>query len=251
MIEHKVDVTIFFSCLNEEINGPKTLETIKNSLSDSISAEIIAVDDGSTDSTFKELNNKMIELNLTGVVLRNKKNLGIGSSFKSALKIAKGQKFLLVAGDNDCPESIITEILRNHRSADVVTSYWMNTEMRGRLRNIISVIYNTVYLLFFNIYLQYLNGPTLWPTDFLRTIKIKSERFSISAEITTKSIRSGLSYTEIRGFMKTGLENSTSIKIKNLYEVVKTFLSIMWEVNVSSKNFYSKSGKRVTLVDKS
>jgi glycosyltransferase involved in cell wall biosynthesis len=245
MIEQKVDVTIFFSCLNEEINGPKTLETIFNCQTDSKIIEVIAVDDGSKDSTFSNLNSKMNELGLNGIVLKNKKNMGIGSSFKKALKIAKGEKFLLIAGDNDCPESIIKEILRNNKKSDVVTSYWINTEMRGRLRNIISITYNSLYLLIFNIHLQYLNGPTLWPTHFLQKINIRSERFSISAEITTKCIRSGLSYSEVSGFMRTGIENSTSIKLKNLIEVVKTFATLYWEISVSSKKDFNKHGVRI------
>jgi glycosyltransferase involved in cell wall biosynthesis len=240
-------ITIFFSCLNEEIRGPETLETIHSALKDSNkSYEIIAVDDGSTDDTFHLLLKKCEELKLPAKILTNEKNLGIGESLKRALSESRGDKFLLIAGDNDAPSALIKDLVELSDKADLILTFWLNKEMRGRFRNLVSTIYNSTYMIFFGVHVAYLNGPTVWNTDMIKSFNIISSRFSIAAELSVKCLRNGASYIDFPSYMVTGLAGSSSIKFGNLIEVITTFIKVFFEIRFIDSEKFSKRPKRVS-----
>jgi glycosyltransferase involved in cell wall biosynthesis len=240
-------ITIFFSCLNEETRGPETLETIHDALKDSNkSYEVIAVDDGSTDDTYRLLLKKCKELDLLAKVVKNEKNLGIGESLKKALSVSRGEKFLLIAGDNDAPSDLIRDLVELSDEADLILTFWLNKEMRGRFRNLISTIYNSTYMIFFGVHVAYLNGPTVWNTDMIKRFEIISSRFSIAAELSVKCLRSGASYIDFPSYMVTGLAGSSSIKFGNLIEVMTTFVKVFFEIRFTDSQKFSKRPRRVS-----
>jgi len=240
-------LTIFFSCLNEETRGPQTLETVYSALQNlDLDYEVIAVDDGSQDKTHELLIEKSNQLGIRSKILSNEKNLGIGYSLKKALKISEGDKFLLIAGDNDAPANLIRDLALLSKEADLILTFWLNKEMRGRFRNLVSTIYNSTYMLFFGVHVAYLNGPTVWNTEMIKNFRILSSRFSIAAELSTKSLRSGATYIDYPSYMVTGLDGSSSIKIRNLLEVINTFLRVFVEIRFLKSNQFSKVPVRIT-----
>ena len=151
---------------------------------------------------------------------------------------------MIAPGDNDANIDLLTSIFKNIEKSDMITSYYVNREMRGKFRNLVSTLFHSLYVLTFDIFLMYMNGPTVYPTNIIRDFKIHSNRFSIVSELTTKCLRSKISFMEIPGKMNTGVDNSSALNLKNLYEVVFVYMKIFIEIYFKSKKKFSNRAKR-------
>lgn len=231
-------------------NEQKNLElTVKNVIEAAENAgnpllEIIIVNDASTDETGL-IADRLASAHAFVSVIHNSHNQGIGSGFRTALRVAKYPKYMIVAGDNDIPADLMTVMMKHHDRADVILGYWLNKEDRGKKRNVLSTLYNTIYMVSFDVFIQYLNGPIIFPTDVLRQFDIKSRRFSITAEATIKCLRYGCTFCEFPGYMQTGLHGSTSVGLRNLVETFMTYLKLLLEINITNRNLYSSRPVRI------
>jgi dolichol-phosphate mannosyltransferase len=239
-------ITVMVPALNEEKNIVPTVNNLLRAAKDAgnIEIEIIVVNDGSTDKTGTLLD-ELTQFHKNLRVIHNKTNMGIGSGFRAALEIAKHPKYMIVPGDNDMPLELMVRMLAKHDTADVILGYWLNKEDRGKRRNVLSTVYNTIYMVTFDIFIQYLNGPTIYPTEVLRKLHLQSERFSVTAEATIKVLRHGCSFCELPGYMQTGLDGSTSFGLKNLVETMTTYINLVFEIYISRKSLFSKRPKRI------
>jgi len=244
MIERSTMISIFISAFNEE-------KYIKNTVADCLEVlnqtgisefEMIIVNDGSTDKT-QDIIDELSITYLFIVPINNGANRGLGYSFKQALKIAKYPKFFYLGGDNDMTVPLLKSLLNNMAKADLTFVYFLNKEMRGRKRNLLSTIYGSIYMITFGIFVQYINGGIIYNTDNLRKLELFSDRFSIIIEASLKSMCSGCTYYEVGGYMKRGLEGSTSFSLKNLFEVVISYLRLCYIVKI--KRQFTLKPKRI------
>ncbi len=83
---------------------------IKNT--EGISHEIIVVDNGSSDGSQRELNRLQKITKSISKVVDNKENLGFGSANNKAMKIAKGNFFLLLNTDTEICDNVLGEMTR-------------------------------------------------------------------------------------------------------------------------------------------
>jgi glycosyltransferase involved in cell wall biosynthesis len=242
----RFDVTIAIPALNEADNLPRTLETVAEAgRRAGLSAlEILVVDDGSTDGT-GAIADAAATHDPSLRVIRHSRNLGLGASLREAIREAQGEKFLIVPGDNDMPVEAIVSMLRNARKADMVMCYFLDRELRGRLRNLLSTVFGLVYATTFDVYPTYLNGPCVYPTEKLKRLVLISSRFSIVAEINTRLLRQGVSFLELPAQRQTGLEGSSSLSWRSLREVVITYLRLAAEVLVWRRGDYTQRPRRV------
>ncbi|MFA5260104.1 MAG: glycosyltransferase family 2 protein, partial [Candidatus Omnitrophota bacterium] len=224
-------------------------ETVKNVVQSadaagSVTIEIIIVNDGSRDRTGPII----AELEKAYPCVRgihHAENSGLGVCIKDALAQAKYAKFMIVPGDNDMSPDLITNLFRNYDKADLILAYFINKEDRGRLRNVISTLYGLVYMCVFNVFIQYINSPCIYPTEKIRGFHIRSKRFSVVAELTIKCLRSGCTFHEISGYMQTGVEGSSSLGLKSFLDVVSTFLKLVKEIKLSHNLDFNKKPVRI------
>ena len=80
-------LSIIIPCYNEELSLNKLVDNCLSSINDNV--EIILVDNGSTDSTFKSLINLNLPHNI--IPLRIDKNIGYGDGVLHGLKHSKGE----------------------------------------------------------------------------------------------------------------------------------------------------------------
>jgi len=80
-------LSIIIPCFNEELSLNKLVDNCLSNINDNV--EIILVDNGSTDSTFKSLVNLNLPDNI--IPLRIDKNIGYGDGILQGLKHAKGE----------------------------------------------------------------------------------------------------------------------------------------------------------------
>lgn len=243
-------VTVFIPAFNEENYLEKTVRTILRARTavKKLPIEIIIIDDASTDKTL-EIAEKQKKLYPFIRIVHHLTNQGFGAGWKEAIRLAKYPVFIIVPGDNDAPLELIVKLLRQRNRADCVFGYYLNKEGRSRLRNIFSYFYQFVYMVTFDIYLQQLNCIALYSTEKLRKLDLKSTRFTISAEINIKLLRSGCTFAEVAGYMQTDLDNFTPLKLKNMWEVCVMYLSLVYEIFVIKRNIYNQKPVRVLIKD--
>ena len=238
-------ISIFIPAYNEEKYISKAANTILDiAKNNSVLVELIIANDGSTDNTISIINDLSIK-NTNVSIINNEINIGIGASFKKFLKIAKYNKIMIAPGDDDANLELIEKLFQNFNKADLITSFYMNREARGKIRVLISDIYHLIYLVFFGYTNIYLNGPTIYPSNLLRSFKIRSNRFSIVTELNIKCMRSKIYFYEVPGMMNTGSAGSTAISFKNLFEVIKVFFLLIFEVHFKEKKRFKNKATRI------
>lgn len=239
-------LTVAIAALNEERNIESTIRTVLDASAKvpDLSVEILVVDDGSTDRT-SEIASTLAQHFRNVRLLRNPRNVGLGASMRRAIEEAQGERVLFVPGDNDMPGSTLELLFRNAYLADVVMCYFLNDEYRGRIRFLLSNTFMLIYTTVFDLYVQYINGPAVYPIAGLRQLELHSTRFSIVAEINVKLLRQGMSFSEIPSYRQTGLQGSTSLSFGSLLESVRVFIQLIADVYLLHRARYGKRPVRV------
>jgi glycosyltransferase involved in cell wall biosynthesis len=239
-------ISVFIPAFNEAANLAATVETVTAAATQAGCAglQIIIVNDGSRDATGAIAADFAARMpNVT--VIEHATNQGLGAGFRAALAIATCDRFLIVPGDNDIAPDLLCALFQNAYRADMVLSYFVNKEARGVARNVISLIFGAIYMITFGIFVQYINGPCVYPTDRLRRLDLRANRFSIVVEATIKLLCSGATYYEVAGYMQKGLAGSTSLSLRNLAEVIRSYLRLVYEIKFSRRKEFAKRPCRV------
>jgi glycosyltransferase involved in cell wall biosynthesis len=165
----------------------------------SLSVEIIAVDDGSTDGSGEVLSTLQ---DSTVTVIRHPVNRGKGAAIRSALKVAKGDLVLIqdadLEYDPDDWSRLIEPILKG--KADVV----YGSRFTGERKNMLPLhwIGNRVLSLVTNIlYSTTLSDMEtcykLFRRSALDQISLRASRFDFEPEVTAKVLRAGYRIYEV------------------------------------------------------
>lgn len=190
-------LTIIVPAKNEEqevantLMGITDLAKIKN-----LDVEIIAINDGSRDKTL-EILKKMQEKIDNLIIVNHIESLGVGASFLEAVKIANGKYVFMVPGDNENDPSLIFEKISEIKDEDLLVSYVINKEKRSFFRRLISSFYTFLVNKSFGMNLKYFNGTSLYRTDMIKKLDIKSTGFFFTAEILIKSLSNPINYKEV------------------------------------------------------
>ena len=81
--------------------------------------------------------------------------------------------------------------------------------------------------------------------DKLKRLKIKSKRISYVAETSIKLLLSGCTYHEVSGHMQRGKVGSSTISIRNLLDVVSSFIKLLIDTKLLNKKLFNKKSDRV------
>lgn len=241
-------VSFIVSALNEEQNIRLTVETINAAAAASglVEFEIILIDDGSADGTHGVMTS-MREAYPFINIIRNAENAGLGAAIRQGVAAARYPSFMVVPGDNDMHQSLIELLLNFRDRAEIILTVPLNRESRSLSRNIVSMIYQMLQMAAFDVYVGYINGPGIWPTEKARTIGLSAERFSIISELNVLLLRSGCTYAEVPGYLHSRPKTRGTVTFKNLREVVSLFLQLMRRVHVSEKQRFSARPTRVQI----
>jgi glycosyltransferase involved in cell wall biosynthesis len=239
-------ISFIVSALNEEQNIRATVQTVVSAaeICGVVGYEIILIDDGSTDGTFSTMKD-IGEENQLITLIHNEQNRGLGSAIRQGISVARHSRFMVVPGDNDMHQSLIEMLLTFRDRAEIILTIPLNRESRSLLRNIVSMIYQMVQMTAFGIYVNYINGPGIWPTEKARAAGLVARRFSIISELNVALLRTGCTYAEVPGYFQSRLKTRRTVTLKNFFEVVRLVMSLFYRVHIGDRKRFSAHPRRV------
>jgi glycosyltransferase involved in cell wall biosynthesis len=226
-----LDLTIVVPCLNEEKNIAATLETIRQAmLGFSYNYEILVIDDGSKDRTaavVEEYRGAHPDVEL--VLSKNKKNIGLATSYVNGAFIGRGKYYKLVCGDNTEPKEALITVFSHLGDADMIVSYLSAVEGKSAVRMWISRFYTNLINFVSGHHMRYYNGSALHLRYNVMRWGPYSFGFGFQAELITRLLDEGASYIEIgikaRHEQKHGFNDA--LNWKNFLSVTHTLLELM------------------------
>ena len=190
-------LSIILTALNEEGNIRQALQDSLQALDDfKIQGEILAFDDGSTDTTGTIIG-EMVEKDPRIRFFQHETPHGIGASFWQGVNCAKGEVACWFPGDN---ETSPWEILRyypllNH--VDMIIPFIFNKYQRPLLRNILSYVYRFIINTTFFVNLNYTNGSILYRISTLKELSHRSSGFFFQTDILIRQVKKGYLFAEV------------------------------------------------------
>ena len=146
------DLTVIAPCYNEEYNIPELVERLSKTIEKiNLDAEIILINDGSTDNTENVIQNMVNLYHGLVVGLRNKKNSGIEESWRVGLKKCTGRYICIIDSDLQYQPEAIGRLYRELRqsNADIVQGYRSSIgrlkDSRKTLSVVLNILLNTIF----------------------------------------------------------------------------------------------------------
>jgi len=195
--------------------------------------EIIPIDDGSSDDTKIKLE-KLAGEDPKIRPVYHPENMGLGRSIINGVAKATKERFVIIPGDNDISHISLGMILGYRNEAEMILTVPLNKEARPIGRQIISSIYQLIYSACFGTAIGYINGPGIWPTEKVKTLNLKSNRFSIISEMNVKLLTSGVQFAEVPIYVQAVPPDRSTVTLKNFIEVAKIFVMQIVDLKLKS-----------------
>ena len=119
-------ISVVIPVYNEEEAIGAVLDELIEILEDK-TYEIIAVDDGSTDTTVKAVQEKPVTL------IQHPHNIGYGAAIKTGIKNAANDLIVIIDGDGSYPVKAIPELLKEAEEYDMVVGARVGKEVKIQL----------------------------------------------------------------------------------------------------------------------
>jgi len=214
-------ITMKISCIipafNEESTIKKVLKVVKKVRTIN---EIIVVDDGSIDDTFKKAKQKGVK------VIKHKVNKGKGAAIKTGFKHSHGDIILFLDADlyNITPKKItsILQPLENDEADFVKTAFGL---ARGRVTELVVKPLLKVICPFIN-FKQPISGQFALKKELMKNLNI-DERWGVDIQILLQLVKKGVRITEVDLGVLKHKKQPIEAKIAMSEEVMRAILSEM------------------------
>ena len=156
---------------------------------------------------------------------------------------------MLITGDN---EVIVEELIPAFgylKQSQIIVFYHNNEHIRSFSRQLISALYTKIInFLFFSDFI-YTNDTNIYKKSLLDDIKIKADGFSYQTEALIKTVKKGNDFIEFgKKIAQRKYGKSKSLSFSSFLEVTKSIFRLWWEVMVSKRGQYCKSGKKLLVI---
>lgn len=195
-------------------------------------AQIILVDDGSTDGTGECVD--FLAATVDGIVaLHHPENLGLRAAYESGLRVATGQYVTWVPGDGEMARESIEAILRAVGTADLVVPYHGTPERRTWLRRLLTWGSTTQLNWLLGYDLHYFQGTVVYPTELARSLPRTEAGFFCMAEMLAHALDHDMTYTQVP-LVHTDRAHGTSkaVSVKAIWRAQKLILRLWWRLRV-------------------
>jgi len=222
-------LSIVIPVYNEEKTIAKLLARVAAVELGKIKKEIIVVNDGSTDETFREI--KKIS-NLAFRLISYKKNKGKSSALRIGFKQVTGDVVVIQDGDMEYNPDDFNKMLKKMGEDKVKVVY--GSRILGKR----AIHYSGLSFLVGGLALTKLTNvlygsnitdePTcykMFETKLLKSLKLKSKRFEFCPEVTAKILKKGIRIYEVPiSYHPRHVVDGKKIKLKDFFEAVGVLL---------------------------
>jgi len=190
-------LSIVVPAYNEEAKILSSLdEIVKAVVLLNITYEIIVIDDGSNDGTY--LNVLEYIKDCKNIFLyKNKKNIGLGATYKKGIEISKGDYVTWVPADLSHDFNSLLDTYKYIGNNDIIIPYPINPEVRNLNRVIISYLFIKIVNLLTNNKIIYYNGLSIFKKNLIESMQIYSDGFTFQAEILVKLLKNNVGFIEV------------------------------------------------------
>jgi glycosyltransferase involved in cell wall biosynthesis len=239
-----MSITVLIPAYNEEKNLANAAAGVMSALADYRDAyEIIILNANSHDQTGK-IADELAAANPKIRVIHRTEWAGLGANYMAGVRAARMDYFVMFPGDNENSWQSLAQAIALAGKADIIISYTLNMEVRAWHRRVISNAFVWLLNLMFGLNLKYYNGNAVYPVRLLQGLEIKSRDFAYNAEILTKLIRSGCSYTEF-GIQIQPTSKTAIFSLNNVIGVIRTIALLFYDVRIKNQGNYQKIGTAV------
>ncbi len=213
-------------CEAENILG--TLDNVTGALASlPIDAEIIVVDDGSTDGT-ADLVRRHADRCPGVQLLVNERNMGFGWTYRRGVQAASREHVVMVHGDNAWGATTLQELFSHVGEADVIVGYTRDMwKTRSAGRTLLSKTFTLLVNAITRRRLQYYNGLQIHRTAVLRSLSIESTGYGFQAEVLVKSLKCSRTFVEVPMELTERVHGgSKAFRLKNVKDVLQTLMRL-------------------------
>lgn len=229
--------------LNEEANIADAVNLTMEAFNVfGIDGEIVAVNDGSTDTTGIILEQKALEFAGRMRIIRHEKPKGIGASFWEGVDEAKGAIVVMLPGDNENDPQETLRYAKLLQHVDIVIPFLFNREARPFLRNLLSFVYRFIINSTFLVNFNYTNGTILYRRSILKECESRSDSFFFQTDILIRVVKRGYLFAEVPyrlGVRKAGV--SKAISFPSLWKIVQGYVRLVKDL------YFTKNKNRAVL----
>ena len=223
-------ISFVIPCFNEENNIIDTIKVINSIVSKKVidNYEIIVVDDGSYDNTYKKISHlkKTNEI----IVIKHDRNRGFGAAYKSGVKRSTGEYVIMIPGDNAHSSEEIIRILKSRGKADIIVPFSKSRGGRSVTRFLLSKLFTKVVNTIFFLNVKYYNGLVLHKGNLIRNLTIDTDGFTYQVYALVTLIKRGASVNYINVEVKERTSGkSSAVNFKNLIEVFKSIVKLRFK----------------------
>lgn len=193
-------LSVVVPAFNEYGNLRQAVDDVADALSIAqvAPAEIIVVNDGSTDLT-GTLADRMTLARPYMQVRHHVGNRGLRAAYETGLEAAHYDHLWWVPGDGEITMDSLVRVLHAYRLTrkDLVVPYHGTPELRPWFRRALTWISTAEMNLLFGHNLRYFQGPVIYPTELARSLPRTSPGFFCMAEMLLHALAAGYSYTPV------------------------------------------------------
>jgi glycosyltransferase involved in cell wall biosynthesis len=236
-------VSFIVPALNEERNIEATVAELDRTvaLAKIDRAEIVFVNDGSTDSTGAIMARLAAERPGSRYI-ENPRRLSLGGAYKVGIRAATGTYVMLVPGDNEHPAEGLLPILAMRGKADIVIPYVTNPRVRSFSRVLTSRLFTGLLNLTFGLRVPYYNGLVIHRRALLQNITIDTDSYAYQAEAIVKLLKSGCDFVTV-GTVLTPRHSGPSSAFK-LHNVIRVIFALAHLVRAVKLGHFPTSARR-------
>ncbi|MBW1743877.1 MAG: glycosyltransferase family 2 protein [Deltaproteobacteria bacterium] len=235
-------LSVVMPALNEEDNVISAIDRTLSAFDHlGINAEIVVVNDGSTDNTGK-LVEKRADQEARVRMIVHETPQGIGGSFWDGVNVARGGVVTMFPGDDENEPVEALRYFHLFENVDIVVPFISNKGVRSKGRERLSSLFTAIVNLTFGTRLNYTNGTVLYRRAILGDLELKSRGFFYQTELLMKAIKRGYLFAEVPNLLRKRSSGvSKAVSFKSLYAVVKGYLQLVMDVYFRGTGFSGQS----------